>query len=1287
MAIEIVSTDDLGDEGNNTSTNQPGKSVISDDGRYVVFESTANDLVADDNNGTSDIFVHDRDTDTTTRVSVATGGAEAHGFSRNASISADGRYVVFQSFADDLVAGDTNGQSDIFLHDRDTGTTTRVSVATGGGQTTSTSLNASVSGDGRYVAFQSFASNLVGDDTNGFYDIFLHDTQTGTTTLISRPDSEEANGDSTKASISSDGRYITYQSDASNLVDGDTNFNTDIFIYDTQTETTTRIDPGQGLHGGALNAVETPGGLVWSYVIKTTESHRLGSDILYVDPNDVATIISSLSVAQYTATNDELLILIDDNNEDPILKFYVPSVTEGVGYLSELDPNTEEVLSLRTLHLSITDAQITHAISADGRYVVFSSDADGLAGNDSDGRYDVFLRDTLLATTTLVSAGTPNDSTSHNLNPSVSSDGRFVVFENTVNPFARGDIYVRDTVLGTTALVAPGFHTWISSDGQSVSFVSDANDLVPNDGNNTSDVFVSDNPLWALRDAPTIRSNGAGTSAEVTVAENTIAITTVAAVDSNTNQTLTYSIVGGDDSAKFVINASTGKLSFAEAPDFEVQTDVGSDNVYDVIVQVSDGADGLDTQDISVTVGDVNETSFAIRRASISSTAGESNQGSENHSSGQHNMSADGRFVVFWSLADNLVGGDTNGAGDIFLRDTWTGKSTLVSTGAAGQGNDHSFAATISANGRFVVFQSDADNLVAGDSNGSTDIFLRDTQTGTTTRLSTDSTETQGNDSSLKPSISDDARYIVFQSCADNLVADDTNGVSDVFLRDTLLGTTTLISTGDSEEANGRSFNASISADGRYITYESAADNLVDGDANGLSDIFVYDRQTDTTTLIESGAPVFTGGTLSGEETPGGPVVWSYVIKTTDSLRIGSDILYDPGTGYTIISSLNVAQYKVTSDELYMLNDDNSEYPILEFRTLIMDPGIGLLSEIDPATGETISVRTLYFSFALSPANEAAQPSISADGRYVVFESRNSGLVAGDTNGDFDIFLCDTVTDTTTRISVDSEGDEVSGASLAPSISADGRFIVFQSEADNLVANDTNDAADVFVRDLQTGSIVLVSTGASGQGDAASFSPTISADGRTISFLSDATNLVDGDTNDSRDLFVADNPLFVSKLTKGSQHADVIVLFGNTDHTVLARGGNDLVRGLGGNDDIHGGRGNDVLIGGSGQDNLFGDAGQDIFKFRSAVQSSVDNPDFVADFRHGKDKIDLSDINPAGPANKFHFIGSDGFSGDAGELRFDAASKLIQGDVDGDGRADFAILVDVANLTKHDFLL
>jgi hypothetical protein len=229
-----VSVDSAGNEGNGYSVD----AAMSSDGRFVAFDSFASNLVPGDTNGTDDIFVHDRQTGATERVSVDSAGGQANDSSGTPATSTDGRFVAFTSSASNLVPGDTNDVSDIFVHDRQTGATERVSVDSAGGQANDRSGASAISGDGRFVAFGSDSSNLVSGDTNGARDVFVHDRQSGATERVS-VDSAGIQGkaNSRNPAISGDGRYVAFDSDTSTLVAGDTNGARDLFVHD-------RLGPG-----------------------------------------------------------------------------------------------------------------------------------------------------------------------------------------------------------------------------------------------------------------------------------------------------------------------------------------------------------------------------------------------------------------------------------------------------------------------------------------------------------------------------------------------------------------------------------------------------------------------------------------------------------------------------------------------------------------------------------------------------------------------------------------------------------------------------------------------------------------------------------------------------------------------------------------------------------------------------------------------------------------------------------------------------------------------------------
>jgi Tol biopolymer transport system component len=385
---------------------------------------------------------------------------------------------------------------------------------------------------------------------------------------------------------------------------------------------------------------------------------------------------------------------------------------------------------------------------------------------------------------------------------------------------------------------------------------------------------------------------------------------------------------------------------------------------------------------------------------------------------GRPSISADGRCVSFQSDSSDLVPGDTNGASDIFVHDRRTGATTRVSVDSAGaEANGPSYGSSLSADGRFVAFWSSATNLVAGDTNGKGDIFVHDRLAGATLRVSVDSAGAQANDDSSISSISGDGQSVAFASDATNLVPGDTNLVTDIFVHDLQTGTTTRASVSASgAEGSMESLSPTLSADGRYVAFESPSWNLAPGDVCCQTDIFVHDRLTGATSRVttdDSGA--------EGE----GPSIHA---------SISADGRF--------VAYVSYAAHLVPGDT-------NSRPDVFVYDR---ERGVTERVSVDSAGGQ-------------GNGDSNFGCSISADGRFVAFESTATNLVPGDTNATYDVFLHDGLTGATTRVSVEPAGAQANDRSYYPSISADGRFVAFESLASNLVVQDTNAQADVFVRD------------------------------------------------------------------------------------------------------------------------------------------------------------------------------------------------------------------------------
>lgn len=446
--------------------------------------------------------------------------------------------------------------------------------------------------------------------------------------------------------------------------------------------------------------------------------------------------------------------------------------------------------------------------------------------------------------------------------------------------------------------------------------------------------------------------------------------------------------------------------------------------------------------------------------------------------------SANGRFVAFHSTGFTLSPIDNNGRRDVFVRDLETGTTTLVSVNLAGtaSGNGDSQKPTISADGRYVAFESTANNLVANDNNStSSDIFVRDLQTGTTTLLSVNSSGTgSGNQESLGAVISANGRLVAFRSFASNLVANDNNNTIDVFARDLQTGTTSLVSRNNTNggSGNGASFTtnlpkdkaprALISKDGRFVVFESYATDLVSlSDANGpTTDAFVHDLQTHTTSLLS----INNLGTASGNAGGGEPVIAGngrYVFFQSSSTDLAGNV-----SGFSVDLFVRDLQSNTTT----------------------------LVSVTTTGTGSDAHPQSRYF------------PVASDDGRYVIFQSEDKDFVTNDSNNQRDVFFRDLQTNTTTLISGNSTGGTSANSSaLGAVMSADGRFVSFIGFGNDYVSmSDTNNRGDVYLRDVVAGTTTALSINSAGTATAnlGGDYPLINADGRFVYFESGATDMV-----------------------------------------------------------------------------------------------------------------------------------------------------------------------------------
>ncbi len=405
----LVSVDVDGNDGNGNSY----LGAVTPNGRFVAFHGNADDLVPGDGNDTHDVFVRDLRAGTTSRVSVATDGTEGNGVSSSPSLSANGRFVVFQSSASNLVSPDANGSvRDILMHDRKTGETTRVSDATDGTQGSGSSYvsGASISANGRWVTFSSISPELQGDGGNTAYQVFVHDRKTGETRRVSgSPAGGPADADCETPSLSSSGRSAVFYSAAGNLGADPGNGSSQVFLHDLRTGTTIRVSEdtaGNPGIGESVDPVVTPNGRLVAF-------QSDAGNLLVGDTNGVADV-----------------------------------------FVRDLRTGETRRVSVTSDGAEVGGRSSSPALSSSGRRVAFNSFATDLVPGDTNGVGDVFLSDLQTGAIRFLSAdaqGTVGNGNSSLYAPSLSSNGKFLVFyseaTNLVTPDGNGnnsDVFLLD---------------------------------------------------------------------------------------------------------------------------------------------------------------------------------------------------------------------------------------------------------------------------------------------------------------------------------------------------------------------------------------------------------------------------------------------------------------------------------------------------------------------------------------------------------------------------------------------------------------------------------------------------------------------------------------------------------------------------------------------------------------------------------------------------------------------------------------------------------------------------
>jgi WD40-like Beta Propeller Repeat len=828
-----------------------------------------------DGGGGASVFIWDRVNDTIRLATHTSTSATktSNGFSFNPVLSNDGSFLAFLSNTSDLVTGQTEDarRYDIFLWDRATGQTALISHAAGSPTTAANgaSFGAVMSMSANYIAFYSAGTNLVSTqvDANQTYDLFLYERATGLNTLVSH-----TQGSTTSTDISADGNRVVYQSTAPDLVANDLNNAEDVFIWNPATNTNTLMSrSATSLISDSANAksfgahISADAKFVAfssnaSDLLAGQTSSGKGDVVLFDTTNSTLHLMSHTAGQSTTGGNDQSVLPLINNDGafvayDTQASNLVPDDNNGSGDVLIYDrtSDTKTAASNRAANLaSITsNGHSGNArASANGRFVVFASEGTNLVGGQSDtnNATDIFVRDRQTNTTILVShaAGTPSvsaDGTSDS--PAISNDGRWSTYASTATNLISNttdldggyDIFLYDRVNDTTSLVShsiigtnftasdvsetPG----ISGDGRFVVYASRANDLVTGQGDSNSDldVFVYD------------RMN---------------ATTTLVSHDS-----AAATVTGTGYSFAPAISADGKFIGFYSA-------------ALDLVPNQSTPTSTV--QHCFLYDRAANSNTLVDHQNGVAATTGDGDAGSTVNIDPPI-FSADGNYIAFVSTSTNLVAGqnDTNSTLDIFLYDRAAGTNTLVSHAPSNAGttaDDISFNPSVSADGRFVSYRSNATNLVAAqnDTNTFQDVFLFDRTNGQNALVShaLGSVAAASNGSSGEAprygyqAVSPDGRFVAFWSSSTDLIQGDVdaNGINgDVFLYDVATAENVLLThsldlaskTGNDGSGDSQHFGApSWSADSHYLVFASRASNLIANDFNKREDVFLFSAST-----------------------------------------------------------------------------------------------------------------------------------------------------------------------------------------------------------------------------------------------------------------------------------------------------------------------------------------------------------------------------------------------------------------------------------------------------------
>ncbi len=666
----------------------------------------------------------------------------------------------------------------------------------------------------------------------------------------------------------------------------------------------------------------------------------------------------------------------------------------------------------------------------------------------------------------------------------------------------------------------------LSQDGQFAVISSAATQLVANDRNGVSDVFLIDRSTGSI-DRVSRRSDGSESSRQSfdpAISRSGRYVTFRSAED----------LMGDEDFEHFQVylfDRSTQSIRLVSANLLNQPSNGSSyDPVFDpnenYLGFSSDATDLIPGIQNAVTDGFVYELATAnIERVSVGSSGQEAND-----FSAISGLSAEAELVLFTSRADNLVADDVNGQIDVFVHERAPGITYRVNVDPVGgaEANKLSLPGAISDNGKVLVFPSRATNLILADGNAVSDVFALEPGAGNLSRISTDAFGTEGDGATFQVTLSSDGRYAAMRGESTNHGFANPDGVPQVFVKDLHTGNLAQLTGGDPVLFSV----LDISANGRFVCFSARAGDLVADDLNQGMDTFVVDRQTGVTTLLARARTAYP--TLAGDGNSQAPDIsadGSAIVYQSRAAGLDSQAVETAfgvrNTSQIYLQNLDSGDIKRLSTSVFTgeAGNDFSSSPVIsaDGRFVVFRSRADNLVAGSPIGNNVYRVDTASAATVVLGAGEAGGGyDISGSGEFVVFASSAANVDVDDTNNRSDIFLWSPAAGVS-RISIGQGAEQANNHSNQPKISSDATHVVFVSSANNLVPDDSNPSQDIFVLDLSTGILEIVSVDVAGvAAGGPSFNPDISGDGRFVVFSSAANNLVPGDIDAGVDLFFVD---------------------------------------------------------------------------------------------------------------------------------------------------------------------